>query len=109
MNKGYNFPILINSSKEPPITKEQFNKLSYFGLASFWCSYKLIFCDNDESIRLYTRDNNCFFVDTCIKNYRFKGIQRFEISSAEMIYCDINKDTELYKDIKKYFSHLILK
>lgn len=104
----YSYDILINPPKEVPLTVEQFKHLSYFGIASLWCNYRVIFYYNeDRDLEMYFHDYIIFKL--CEKNYRFKNIEWYEIPSAEMYTCTIPKDHEVVKTIEKYFTHLILK
>lgn len=104
----YPYDILINPPKEVNLTVDQFNHLSYYGIASLWCNYKVIFYyDEDNNLKMYFHDYGIFIL--CEKSHRFKDIEWYEIPSVEMYTCTIPKEHEVIKTITKYFSHLILK
>jgi len=104
----YHYDILVNPPKEVPLTVEEFHNLSYFGLASFWCNYKVIFYYNeDKNLKMYFHNER--IIELFQKNYRFKDIEWYEISNAGMYTCIIPKECEVFKTIEKHFNHLILK
>jgi hypothetical protein len=107
MAQGINYPILLNPSKKVNITYEQFKKLSYIGLSSFFCNYKVVFGMTDEHCIMYMNDGT---------QHSFWGHKRFESlkdcwwenSSAELVYCKIPLEHPLVELIKRKFSHLIM-
>lgn len=102
------YPIWLTSPKEIDITKDEFYKLSGFGISSLWCSFKVLFHYTDNGdIKLYT--HNLGLVRLCIDNYRFKGINWRENESVEMYNCIIPKEYKLTQTIEKYYKNLIMK
>jgi len=106
-NQGLHFPLLISGPKEVPLTVEQHDKLSYFGLASFMITYPVCIADKGDQVILYCSES---------KGCEYHGMPRFsEVipsrinPSAEMAYFTISKTTKLFKTIEKYFKHLYLK
>jgi hypothetical protein len=107
MNKGIDFPLLLNAPKEISLTIEQHEKLSYIGLASFMCNYPICIADKGDHIILYCPE---------WKGNKFHTMPRFaEVipgtinGSAELAWFTIPKTTKLFKTINKYFKHLYLK
>ncbi len=101
------FPVLITAPKEIPITVEQFDSLSYIGLASFMLHYKVFFAEKEDEIILYCKD---WKVNYFHELPRFKEVIPGRINeSAELGYFNIPKNTKLYQTINKYFRHLFLK
>lgn len=100
--------LLINSPQRIYVTKEEFIGFSYYELACFWHNWKVAFYLNDNfDLVMYTgREYVCC---TCMKNHRFKGIDWFEIPSAEMYRCTITKDSDLYLFITEKLHYLIMK
>jgi len=107
--EGLHYPLYVERpSKQIDITKDQFYKLSYMGLACLWCSYGLAFhyLENGD-IKLFT--HNISLVDKCMNNHRFKGIIWYENASTEMYICYILKESKLFNTIIKYFSDYLMK
>lgn len=106
-NTGSDYPMWVDAPRAIDITTKQFYNLSYYGLAALWCSFKALFYRNkDGSMMMYTHDPS--LANICNKSKRFKGIDWFENSAAEMYLCTIPGDSELITIIEKRFKHLIM-
>jgi len=103
--QGIHFPILIGAPKQIPYTLVQFDHISIIGLASLLCNYKVFFCDRGDKIEMYMKDHLAYIFH---KTKRFEGIDFFEDTSVEMVWCKIPKSSELYTTILKYYRHLIM-
>jgi hypothetical protein len=105
---GLNYPIWVGDAPKPvDITAEDFYKLSWMGLASLWCSYKVLFHKTtDGSMKMYTSKYN--ICDTCYNSKRFEGIDWFHNEAAEMYLCTIPAGHKLITTIEKKFKHLIM-
>lgn len=104
---GLSYPIWCTSPKKIDISMKDFYKLSYFGLGALWCSFKFIFHYTDKGdLKLYL--HNYGILEKAMANHRFKNIDWFENSSAEMYNCIIPKDSSTFNTIEKYFKHLIM-
>ena len=102
------YEIRLNCPKEIDLTIEQFKSLSYYGLGCLWCDYKILFYYNkNKDLEMYFHNYEIY--EVCKDNYRFTGIDWFEIESAEMYHCTIPKSYKVIKSIEKYFSYLIMK
>lgn len=100
--------ILINPPKEIFTTYEEFKSFSYFGIAAFFCNWKVCFHKNEDgSIKMWTHRYN--IADTCMNSKRFNGIDWYENSAAEVYNCTIPKDSKLIHTIEKKFKYLFLK
>ena len=107
-DQGINFPLYITKPDGGiPITKEQHEKLSYMGLASFMISYPIAIADKGDEYILYCHD---WQANEFHSHPRFKEVIPGRINgSAEMGYFNIPKTTKLAKSIEKYCKHLFFK
>lgn len=107
MAEGIHYPILLNAPKKVEITAKQFDKLSYIGLASFFCSYKAVIEKDEEKKQylLYMLEGEC---DRFFQKGRFTGLKWRIWREAEMVACEIPFDHQIAKTIENYFSHLIM-
>jgi hypothetical protein len=103
---GLDYPLYIRSPRKINITAEQFNKLSYMGLASLFCSFKYVIEKNEDDYKIYMREGYHWLLK---ENPRFKGLEIGVYESAEMGLVIVPIDNPLIKTIEKYFSHLIMK
>jgi len=107
MTQGLNFPILLNPPKKIPITHEQFNNLSYIGLASILCNYKVLIGKGEDVYTLYMSEGN---EEPFYNNKRFEDLKKcwFINRSAELVYCKIPIGHPLVELINRKFSHFIM-
>lgn len=107
MAQGINYPILLNPPKKVDISYERFKKLSYMGLASIFCSYKLLIGKTENEYILYMNEGT---EQSFCHNKRFDDLQKcwFINSSAELVYCKIPLNHPLIDIINRKFSHLIM-
>jgi len=107
MSQGLDYPILLNPPTKVPITYEQFNHLSYMGLSSIFCNYKVLIGKNDENYTIYMNNGTQY---SFMNQKRFENLKEcwFINSSAELVYCKIPIDHPLINTINRMFSHLIM-
>lgn len=108
MSKSIHFPLYIEAPKQISLTKEEFDHLSYFGIANLFVSYKLVILDENNFYKCYLTQSGDFeyLVRT---NYRFKDLKWFENSSVELSIVNIDKNSKYGNFIEKNLQHLILK
>jgi hypothetical protein len=105
--EGLHFPLLISGPKEVPITAEQHEKLSVFGIGAFMITYPVCFADKGDHVIMYCREDKG---NEYHSNPRFAEVIPGRIvPSVEMAYFTIPKTTKLFITIDKYFKHLFLK
>lgn len=105
--EGIHYPLYIQRPAEVNITVDQFNNLSYIGIASLLISWRYVLEPLDQGdYILYTNHSNGWDMWTYP---RFKDLKWYYHERAEMYMCFIPKDNPLCQTIKNYFSHLILK
>lgn len=107
MTQGIHYPILLNPPTKVPITFEQFKKLSYMGLASIFCNYKVLIGKSEDTYTLYMNEGT---EQSFCHNKRFEDLQTswFINSSAELVYCKVPINHPLIDIINRKFSHLIM-
>jgi predicted methyltransferase len=98
--------IYINPPREVITTHEEFDKFTYWDVASFFINHKACIYIKDNSIRIWT--NSWSLAITSLHNYRFKGEEWYEREDTELYYCDV-KNEKLKDFILKKFKHLTLK
>lgn len=108
MSNPIHFPLYIEAPKQIPLTKKEFNHLSYFGMANLFINYRLVILDEDTFYKCYLTQSGDFeyLVRT---NYRFKDLKWFENSSVELSIVNIDKNSKYGSFIENKFQHLILK
>jgi hypothetical protein len=108
MKTPIHFPLYIEAPKQIPLTKEEFNHLSYFGVASLFVSYRLVIIDVNTSYKCYLTQSGDF--EHLIRtNHRFKDLEWFEDTSVELSFVNIDKDSKYGSFITNKLQHLILK
>lgn len=104
------YNILINPPREVPVTHAEFCQFSYYGVASFWCNYRIaIHVEENGDLKLYGNSSNSRAISYWIDEPRFEGLKAFVISKAEMCYFEIPKDHALAITLNKYFKHCFFK
>lgn len=99
------YPLIIHSRKKINITVEQFDKLSFMGVASLFCSYPAAIAALKTEYLVYMTEGNSFrFRDKKIFNDIKCGIYK----EAEIAVFHIPFNHKLIKTINKQFSHLIM-
>lgn len=108
MSKAIHFPLYIEAPKQIPLTKEEFNHLSYFGIANLFISYRLVILDENTFYKCYLTQSGDFehLVRT---NHRFNNLKWFGYESVELSFVKINKDSKYGSFIENKLQHLILK
>jgi len=109
MNNVYHHDIYINPPRQINVTKEQFDKISYIGIASLFCNYPGIIIEVDSMYKVYMKDSRAysFFLLKVAGQKRFEGVNFYECKSAEMGIIDVPKEHPLAQTLVKYFRHLI--
>ena len=101
------FPLLISAPKEIPITAEQHDQLSVYGLGTFMISYPICFADKGDHLIMYCPEDKGNYYHSMP---RFREVIPGMIrGSVEMAEFKIPKTTKLFKTIDTYFKHLFLK
>lgn len=100
------YQLYIESPSTMNLTKEQFNKLSYIGLASLFISFKIVIEPTGIGYQIILSRGVDW--DLFVDNHRFKGIQFYENESAEFVYCNIDFGHPLCKLIETNFKKFVL-
>jgi hypothetical protein len=109
MSTAYHHDIYINAPKQIAITKEQFDNISYIGIASLFCNYPGIIIERDSMYEVYMKESRAydlFFLKEAGQK-RFEGLRFVKYNSAEMGLIEVPKEHTLAKTLQRYFRHLI--
>lgn len=109
MNNAYHHDIYINAPRQINITKEQFDRISYMGIASLFCNYPGIIIERDSMYEVYMKEYRAYnlFLLKEAGQKRFEGLRFAKIDSAEMGLIEVPKEHPLVETLVKYFRHLI--
>lgn len=105
MPEGLHYPLFVKPPEKPGITKEQFNRLSIYGIGTLFISFPFV---------VIKQDNGDYYVyGNESRLYKFAQLLHKDIpvavySSCEMYCFEIPSNHKLVGRIDKYFSHLIL-
>ena len=108
---AYHHELLINPPKEVYVTKEQFDKMSYMGIATFFCNFPGAILEREDNYEVYMQEWRAqHYFNLKEKNQkRFEGLSFVKYESAEMGMITVPKDHILANTLNKYFKHLFLK
>lgn len=98
MEQTIHFPLYINAPAEIPITHEQFERLSYIGVASFFVSYGFVIHDTkdeNKSLKVYLSDRWFWTIRNDKKNDQKLAMAYY--SSAEFGYMVLHPGDRYYE------------
>jgi hypothetical protein len=109
MSTAYHHDIYINAPKQIAITKEQFDRISYIGIASLFCNYPGIIIERDSIYEVYMKEYRAYnlFLLKEAGQKRFEGLRFVKYGDAEMGSIEVPKEHPLAKTLQRYFRHLI--
>ena len=108
ITRGLSYPLYVTPPKEIDITIEEFNKLSYFGVASFWIANMLAVHevgDDEKTLKVYLSDRLFW---TIRNNKKYDGIEMGYYRNAEFGYVNLKPGMPHYDYIMKK-RHLFFK
>ena len=106
MSEGLHYPLYITPPKEVDITKEQFDHLSYYGIAALLIAFPFVIEEQENGdYHIYGSVSKLYkFVELL-----YKELKCYDLTSIEGMKIVIPKDHKLYHRVNKYFPHLKLK
>jgi len=106
ITEGIHYPLYIERPSKIDLTKDQFNHLSYYGIATLMCVWTFVIVDEITHYKLYINYNKGY---TLFDNHRFQDLDKYELENIECLLAKIPKEHTVAKFIERKCQNRIIR